>query len=31
MRITKKWRLIVELEGKAPNKKLRIKGIEDYH
>jgi proteic killer suppression protein len=30
-RITIKWRLIVELEGKAPSKIVRIKGIEDYH
>lgn len=31
LRLTKKWRLIVELEGKAPSKVVRIKGIEDYH
>jgi proteic killer suppression protein len=31
LRLTKKWRLIVELEGNAPNKVVRIKGIEDYH
>jgi toxin HigB-1 len=31
LRLTIKWRLIVELEGKAPNKAVRIKGIEDYH
>ena|SRR5579872_4045380 len=31
LRITIKWRLIVELEGNAPNKIVRIKGIEDYH
>jgi proteic killer suppression protein len=30
-RITIKWRLIVELEGKSPNKFVRVKGIEDYH
>lgn len=31
LRLTIKWRLIVELEGTAPNKIVRIKGIEDYH
>ena len=31
LRLTKKWRLIVELEGSAPNKVVRVKGIEDYH
>jgi proteic killer suppression protein len=31
LRVTIKWRLIVELEGDAPNKVIRIKGIEDYH
>jgi proteic killer suppression protein len=31
MRVTKKWRLIVELRGEAPNKIVRILGIEDYH
>lgn len=31
MRVTVKWRLILEFEGKAPNKIVRIKGIEDYH
>ena len=31
MRVTKKWRLIVELIGEAPNKVVKIKGIEDYH
>lgn len=30
-RINKQWRLIVELEGAAPNKKIRVIGIEDYH
>ena len=30
-RATIKWRLIVEFEGDAPNKVVRIKGIEDYH
>jgi toxin HigB-1 len=31
MRITKQWRLIMELVGEAPNKVVKIKGIEDYH
>ena len=31
MRITKQWRLIVELHGEAPNKVVRVIGIEDYH
>ena|SRR5437879_3559608 len=31
MRLTGKWRLIVELYGQAPNKIVRIVGIEDYH
>ncbi|WP_439403092.1 type II toxin-antitoxin system RelE/ParE family toxin [Bradyrhizobium sp. DASA03068] len=31
MRLTGKWRLIVELHGQAPNKVVRIMGIEDYH
>lgn len=31
LRVTKKWRLIFEFEGEAPNKVIRIKGIEDYH
>jgi len=31
MRINDQYRLILELEGNAPNKKVRIKGIEDYH
>jgi toxin HigB-1 len=31
MRITKQWRLIVELTGEAPNKVIRAIGIEDYH
>jgi toxin HigB-1 len=30
-RINKQWRLIIELEGAAPNKKIRVLGIEDYH
>jgi proteic killer suppression protein len=31
MRLNNKWRLIVELRGKAPNKTVRVEGIEDYH
>jgi proteic killer suppression protein len=31
MRLTKKWRLIVELEGEAPSKTVKVIGIEDYH
>jgi toxin HigB-1 len=31
MRINDQWRLIVELKGDAPNKKIRVKKIEDYH
>jgi proteic killer suppression protein len=31
LRVTIKWRLIVELKGDAPNKVVRVKGIEDYH
>jgi proteic killer suppression protein len=31
MRVTKQWRLIVELHGEAPNKVIRVMGIEDYH
>ena len=31
MRVTKQWRLIVELHGEAPKKVVRVIGIEDYH
>jgi toxin HigB-1 len=31
MRLNDQWRLIVELEGDAPNKRIIIVGIEDYH
>lgn len=31
MRINDKWRLILEIVGEAPNKKVWIIGIEDYH
>jgi proteic killer suppression protein len=31
MKINKKWRLILELLGTAPNKRVLVKAIEDYH
>ena len=31
MRLNDRWRLIVELRGSAPSKKVRVVGIEDYH
>lgn len=31
MKINKQWRLIIELNGEAPNKRVRVKAIEDYH
>ena len=31
MRINRQWRLIVELKGTAPNKRVLVKAIEDYH
>ena len=31
MRLNDQWRLIVTLEGKAPNKVVRIIEITDYH
>jgi len=31
MRLNDQWRLILELEGKGPQKVVVIKGIEDYH
>ncbi|MDH2400448.1 type II toxin-antitoxin system RelE/ParE family toxin [Bradyrhizobium sp. SSUT18] len=31
MRLTKKWRLIVELSGDAPLKVVKVMSIEDYH
>jgi toxin HigB-1 len=31
MRLNDQWRLIVELEGKAPNKVVAVVSIEDYH
>lgn len=31
LRLNKQWRLIVELYGKAPNKKIVIKAIENHY
>jgi toxin HigB-1 len=31
MRLNDQWRLIVELEGKSPKKRIVIIAIEDYH
>jgi proteic killer suppression protein len=31
MRINNQWRLIVEIVGEVPNKKIWVIGIEDYH
>jgi toxin HigB-1 len=31
MRLNDQWRLIVEFAGEAPQKKIVIIGIEDYH
>jgi toxin HigB-1 len=31
MKINEKWRLVLELTGTAPNKRVLVKGIEDYH
>jgi proteic killer suppression protein len=31
IRINKQWRLIVELRGVSPNKRVLVKVIEDYH
>jgi proteic killer suppression protein len=31
MRINKKWRLVMEIQGEAPNKRILVKSIEDYH
>ena len=31
MRLNKQWRLIIELEGIAPNKLVAVISIEDYH
>lgn len=31
MRLNDQWRLIVEMEGEGPDKRLTVVGIEDYH
>jgi toxin HigB-1 len=31
MRLNDQWRLILEMEGEGPSKKLTVVGIEDYH
>jgi proteic killer suppression protein len=31
MRINKQWRLIFEIRGEAPRKRIGVIGIEDYH
>jgi proteic killer suppression protein len=31
MRLNKQWRLVIELEGIAPNKLVAVISIEDYH
>jgi len=31
LRLNDQWRLIVEIRGEAPNKRIGIVGIEDYH
>src|SRR4029079_17550303 len=31
MRINDKYRLILELKGEVPNKRVQVKKIEDYH
>lgn len=31
IRLNDQWRLIVELEGEAPNKRIVVVTIEDYH
>jgi proteic killer suppression protein len=31
MKLNDQWRLIIEIVGEAPNKKIWIIGIEDYH
>jgi proteic killer suppression protein len=31
LRLNDQWRLIIEFDGVAPNKKIVIVGIEDYH
>lgn len=31
IRLNDQWRMILEFQGEAPNKKIVIVGIEDYH
>lgn len=31
MRLNDQWRLVLEFDGAAPNKIVRVIGIEDYH
>lgn len=31
IRLNDQWRMILEFEGEAPNKRLIVVGIEDYH
>ncbi len=31
IRLNRQWRLILEIEGEGPQKKVRVIGIEDYH
>ena len=31
IRLNDQWRMILEFEGEAPNKRIVIVGIEDYH
>lgn len=31
MRLNDQWRLIIEFEGKAPDKVVVVVGVEDYH
>jgi proteic killer suppression protein len=31
MRLNDQWRLVLEFDGKAPNKKVVVVSIEDYH
>ncbi len=31
IRLNDQWRMILEFEGEAPNKKVIVVGIEDYH
>ena len=31
LHLNDQWRLIIELDGTSPNKKIVIVGIEDYH